>query len=174
MAQIFAYIIHKNGVADETAGELVAAAKKIDATAPLTAIVSGWGAELDAVCTALSASFNEIWKIANEALAYPNAELVRNALVKILPRDSILLVPHAHFGVDLSPGLSIKMNSAFVSDVVSIEGLEGSHLKIVRQEFGGQISAHVRCDISSGAVINIRPCAFKPVESARAAWAGGR
>ena len=169
MAQIFAYIIHKNGVADETAGELVAAAKKIDATAPLTAIVTGWGAELDAVCTALSASFSEIWKIANEALAYPNAELVRNALVKILPRDGILLVPHAHFGVDLSPGLSIKMNSAFVSDVLSIEGLEGTHLKMVRQEFGGQISTHVRCDISSGAVINIRPCAFKPVEVARAA-----
>ena len=42
MAQIFAYIIHKNGVADETAGELVAAAKKIDASASITAIVTGW------------------------------------------------------------------------------------------------------------------------------------
>ena len=34
-------------------------------------------------------------------------------------------------------------------------------LKVVRQEFGGQVSAHVRCDISTGAVINIRPGAFK-------------
>ncbi len=166
MTQIFAYIIHKNGVADETAGELIAAAKKIDAAASLTAVVTGWGAELDTVCTALRVSYGEIWKIANEAIAYPNAELVRNALVKILPHDGILLVPHAHFGVDLSPGLSIKMNSAFVSDVVSIEGLKGTHLRMVRQEFGGQISAHVRCDISAGAVINIRPGAYKPVESA--------
>ena len=30
------------------------------------------------------------------------------------------------------------------------------------------MSAHVRCDISSGAVINIRPGAFKPVEGAPA------
>ena len=37
-----------------------------------------------------------------------------------------------------------------------------SSLKLVRQEFGGQVSAHVRCDISSGAVINMRPGAFKP------------
>ena len=37
---------------------------------------------------------------------------------------------------------------------------------MVRQEFGGQVSAHVRCDISSGAVITSRPGAFKPVESA--------
>ena len=39
-------------------------------------------------------------------------------------------------------------------------------LKVVRQEFGGQVSAHVRCDISTGAVINVRPGAFKPVEGA--------
>lgn len=166
MTQIFAYIIHKNGVVDDTAGELAAAAKKIDAAGSLTAIVTGWGEEVDAVCTALSTSYSEIWTVANEAIAYPNAELVRNALVKILPRGGILLVPHAHFGVDLSPGLSIKLNAPFVSDVVNIEGLEGTHLKLVRQEFGGQISAHVRCDISAGAVINIRPGAFKLVESA--------
>jgi electron transfer flavoprotein alpha subunit len=166
MTQIFAYISHKNGVVDDTAGELAAAAKKIDAGATLTAIVTGWGEEVDAVCAALSTSYSEIWKVANEAIAYPNAELVRNALVKILPRGSILLVPHAHFGVDLSPGLSIKLNSAFVSDVVGIEGLAGNQLKLVRPEFGGQISAHVRCDISAGAVVNIRPGAFKSVEGA--------
>ena len=75
--------------------------------------------------TPFSASYAEIWKIANEALAYPNAELIRKALVKVLPRDSILLVAHEHFGIDLAPGLSIKLNSAFVSDVLDIEGVEG-------------------------------------------------
>jgi electron transfer flavoprotein alpha subunit len=169
MARIFAYIIHKDGVPDDSAAELLAAARKIDAAASPTAVVVGRGPQLDAVCTSLSGSFAEIWKIANEALAYPNAELVRKALVSVLPHDAILLVPHAHFGVDLSPGLSIKMNSAYVSDVLKIEGLEGTQLKLIRQEFGGQVSAHVRCDISSGAVINLRPGAFKPLESAAVA-----
>ncbi len=73
-----------------------------------------------------------------------------------------MLVSHDHFGIDLSPGLSIQLNSAFVSDVTTIDGVEGNALKLVRQEFGGQVNAHVRCDISSGAVINIRPGAFKP------------
>ena len=58
------------------------------------------------------------------------------------------------------------MNAAFVSDVLAIEGVEGTNLKVVRQEFGGQVSAHVRCDISSGAVLNLRPGAFKPMEGA--------
>jgi electron transfer flavoprotein alpha subunit len=171
MARIFSYIVHKAGVADDSAAELVTAAKKIDPGASPTAILTGHGAELDAVSSELRASYAEVWKIANEALAYPNAELVRKALVSVLPHDSILLVPHAHFGVDLSPGLSIKLNAAFVSDVLSIEGMEGRYLKVVRQEFGGQVSAHVRCDISSGAVINIRPGAFKPLESAPASGA---
>ena len=59
------------------AAELAAAAKRIDAEASPTAILTGWGADLDAVCASLRASYRETWKIANEALAYPNAELVR-------------------------------------------------------------------------------------------------
>ena len=135
-----------------------------------TAIVTGWGAELDIVCENLRASYNEVWKIANEALAYPNAELVRKALVSVLPPGSILLAPHSHFGVDLSPGLSIKMNVAFVSDVVDIEGVRGSSLKLVRQEFGGQVSAHVRCDISSGAVTQHPSWRFKPLAGDPRRW----
>jgi len=166
MARIFAYIVHKGGVADDSAAELAAAAKKIDANASPVAVVAGWGSELDSVCESLCTSYGEVWKVANQALAYPNAELIRKALVNILPGGSIVLVPHAHFGIDLSPGLSIKLNSAFVSDVLGIEGVDGTHLKLVRQEFGGQVSAHVNCDTSSGAVLNLRPGAFKPQEVA--------
>jgi len=168
MARIFAYIEHKGGVADDTAVELAAAARQIDNAAAPTALVTGGGGDLDVVSETLRASYAEVWRISNVALAYPNAELVRQALVRVVPAGSIVLVPHAHFGVDLSPGLSIKLNSTFVSDVMAIEGVEGAWLKVVRQEFGGQVSSHVRCDISSGAVLNIRPGAFKPLESASA------
>ena len=166
MPRIFAYIVHKAGVPDDSAAELPAAARKIDAAGQVTAVVTGYGAELDSACEALRGSYAEVWKIANEALAYPNAELVRQALMAVLPSGSVVLVPHAHFGVDLSPGLSVKMNAAYVPDVVDIEGAARASLKVIRQEFGGQLSAHVRCDISSGAVINVRPGAFKPLENA--------
>lgn len=83
--------------------------------------------------------------------------------MSVLPRGTILLVPHSHFGVDLSPGLSVKLDAAYVPDVTGIEGAQGTSLNLVRQEFGGQVSTHVRCDISNGAVIDIRPGAFQPV-----------
>ena len=163
-ARIFAYIAHKGGVGDDSAAELLAAAKKINSAASPTAIVTGSGAELDAVCSTLCASYAEVWKVASDSLAYPNAELVRQALVKVLPVGSLVLLPHNHFGIDLGPGLSVKLNAAFIPDVVGVDGVEGTSLKVVRQEFGGQVSAHVRCNIASGAVINLRPGAFKPLE----------
>lgn len=164
--RIFTYVPHTGGVPDDSAAELAAAARRIDAGGSPVALVTGWGEELDSSCNALRLSYTEIWKIPNEALAYPNAELVRKALVQVLPAGSIVLVPHEHFGIDLAPGLSIKLNAAFVSDVVGIESVDDNDLRVVRQEFGGQVSTHVRCDLSSGAVMTIRPGAFKSLETA--------
>lgn len=162
MPRIFAYILHKGGIADETAAELPAVARKIDPAEPPTAIVSGWGADLDKVCESLRGTYSEIWRIATEPLAYPNAELVRQALLCVVPGGSIVLAPHGHFGVDLSPGLSIRMKAAYVPDVVDIEGVDGLSLIAVRQEFGGQVSVRIRCDLAGGAVLNIRPGVFRP------------
>jgi electron transfer flavoprotein alpha subunit len=165
MPRSFAYIAHKNGVLDDSAAELAAAAKRVDPSAAPTAIVVGSGAQLENICAEVQKIYPEVWKISNDALAYPNAELIRKALLKILPAGAVTLVAHDHLGIDLAPGLSIKLNAALVSDVTAIEALDGQTLKLVRQEFGGVVSAHVNCDISSGAVMTLRPGAFKAAEN---------
>lgn len=169
MSRIFAYIAHKNGVPDDSAAELAAAAKKIDASAVPIAIVLGSGPQLEKICAEVQTIYPEVWKVSNDALSYPNAELIRQALLKIVPDRSIMLIPHDHFGIDLAPGLSIKFNAAFVSDVTVIEGLQANSLQLARQEFGGMVSAHINCDISSGAVMTLRPGAFKAAEHIRGA-----
>ena len=163
--QIFAYILHKDGTEDDTALELIAAAGALNPEAPVTALVAGSGAELDAVCRNIGSSFDEVWKIDNDALAYVNAEVVRPALVRIVPKESIVLVPHEHFGMDLAPGLSVKLDAAYLADVFGFEGIENGNLKAIREEYLGQVSTHVRCDISKGAVITVRPGSFKADES---------
>jgi len=167
--QVFAYITHKEGVADDSALELVTAAGKIVPDATVTAIVTGSGKNLDTVCNAMAASYIEVWKFENEALAYPNAEVIRKLLINTLPADAIVLVPHDTFGMDLAPGLSIKLDSAFIADVVDFEGLDGNTLKVIRQEYSGQVSTHVTCDISAGVVLNIRGGVFPADESKAAA-----
>ena len=166
--RVFAYIEHKGGTADDTAAEMLAAAKRIDAAAAPVAVVTGAGAELDAACAAAAAMYPEVWKIGNEALAYPNAELVRQAVVAVVPRGSVVLAPHDHLGIDLAPGLAVKLGAAYVPDVVGIDAVEGAQLKTVRQEFGGQVSTHVVADVSGGAVLTVRPGAFPATAEAAA------
>jgi electron transfer flavoprotein alpha subunit len=163
--QIFAYILHKNGTADDTALELITAAGALNPEASITALVAGSGAELDSVCRNVGPRFDEVWKIDDEALAYVNAEVLRPALVRILPKESIVLIPHEHFGMDLAPGLSIKLDAAYLPDVFGFEGIENGKLKAIREEYLGQVSTHVLCDMSKGAVITVRPGSFKADEN---------
>jgi electron transfer flavoprotein alpha subunit len=165
MADIYAYISHKDGVLEDAAPELMVAAGKIDAAAPVTAIVTGAGVHLDQAAEAAAAVYSRVFKFNHDALAYPNAEVVRRLLVDVLPADAIVLIAHDTFGMDLGPGLSIKLDAAFVADVVAIEGMDGAALAAVRQEYSGMVSTHVSCDISAGAVISVRPGAFAPPEN---------
>jgi electron transfer flavoprotein alpha subunit len=71
--------------------------------------------------------------------------------------------------MDLSPGLSIKLDSVYISDVVDFDGVEGDTLKVIRQEYSGQVSTHSSCDLSNGAVLNIRPGVFQAEDAGSAA-----
>ena len=168
MTQIFAYIPFTNGQAEDVALEFSAAAKKIDAGATLTAVVTGAGSDLDSVATEMAKIYGQVIKVDNEALAYPNAEVVRKALVNIIPNDAVLLVAHTTFGMDIGPGLSVKMDAAYAADIIDFEGIEGTTLKMIRQELGGAVSTHVTADIAAGAVITVRPGAFAPIDGGSA------
>jgi electron transfer flavoprotein alpha subunit len=168
MTQIYAYILHKEAILDDTAAELLVAAQKIDSSASVTAIVTGQGPDLDGACNAAAALFPTVWKVGSTDLAYPNAEIIRKALANIVPKKSMVLVPHEHFGMDLAPGLSIKLDAAYVADVVDIEASDQNGLKLVRQEYSGMASTHVACDISGGGVLTIRPGSFQAKETADA------
>lgn len=165
---VFALIAHTAGKADDATLELLSAAQAMFPGAAPKALVLGAGPALNAVAQEVAASFSEVWSFDQEALAYPNAELIRPLLVKVLPAGSIVILPHSTLGIDLGPGLSVKLGAAYLPDVVGFEGLDGAQLKVVRQEFAGQVSAHVQGDVSKGAVITVRSGVFPPAEAGSA------
>jgi len=162
-AKVFAYVAHANGRMDDSALEVLAAASALFPSCSPIALVAGSG--LDAVCQEAATAFTEVWKFDQEALAYPNAELLRPMLAKALPAGSMLVLPHSTLGMDLGPGLSVKLGATYVPDVVAAAGLEGSTLQVVRQEYNGQVSAHLACEISAGAVVTVRSGAFRPAQA---------
>ena len=93
-AQIFAYIAHKSGKLDDSALELTTAAKKIDADASITAVVFGDAATADAAAAKAANTYKAVWKVADSALAYPNAELIRPMLAKLHPASAHRLLWH--------------------------------------------------------------------------------
>jgi electron transfer flavoprotein alpha subunit len=145
-------------VSDDSAAELATAAQTMFPGSKPVAIVTGARVETPA-------AFAEVWKFENAALSYPNAELIRPLLVKVLPAGSVVLLSHNTFAMDLGPGLSVKLGAAYVPDVVGAEAVDGNTLKIVRQEYAGQVSTHVEADVSKGAVITVRSGSFKPAEA---------
>ncbi len=66
--QLFAYIAHKNGVAEDSAAELAVAAAQIAQGAAVTAVVIGSGDGLDAVCNQMTSSYSEVIKVDNNIL----------------------------------------------------------------------------------------------------------
>jgi electron transfer flavoprotein alpha subunit len=163
--EIFVYILHKEGAADDSVLELVNAARKIDSDATVNAVVFGNAANVEKAAAAAAKTYNTVWTVADDALAYPNAEVIRGMLARIIPAGSLFLMPHDHFGMDLSAGLAVKLGGGYLADVTDIEGLEGDLLKATREEFSGMVSTHVTCDVSAGAVVSLRPGAFAPDES---------
>jgi len=170
MADIFAYIAYKDAKADDSALELVNAARKIDPAAEPIALVLGSSADADAVAAEVADHYKTVWKVTDDALSYPNAEVIRPMLVKLLPAGSIVLMPMDSFGLDLAPGLSVKMGAAYIADAVNFDGLQDGKLVADRQEYQGQVHAKVEADAGDGVVVTVRPGAFAPEE---AGGAGG-
>lgn len=142
---------------DDSAKELLAAAKALDPIATPIAVICGLGPELDAVSGMLAKTFPQVWTLASEAFAGCNAEAIRPALSAVLPRHATVLLTHDHFALDLAPGLSIGLDTSYIPDVLAIQGPK----TFVRQEFNGQFNARVECTASSGTVATIRPGCFK-------------
>jgi len=164
--QVFVFINHAAGKADDSALELLTAAQTMFPGCAPVALVMGSGATLGTVAQEMAAGFPEVWSFDQATLAYPNAELLRPLLLKVLPAQSVVLFSHSTLGMDLAPGLSVKLGAAYLPDVVGFDANDGASLKVIRQEFAGQVSAHVTCAIAQGAVVTVRSGAFRPAEPA--------
>lgn len=157
---VHVFAAHNDGRLDDSAPELAAAARTLFPGKATVALLTGTGPGLADAAREAAAYFGEVWTF-DTGQAHPNAEQVRPLLAKVLGGGALVLLPHSTFGMDLGPGLSVKLGAAYVPDVVGGSGAEGDSLQAVRQEFSGQVSAHVHCDLARGAVVTVRSGAFR-------------
>ena len=159
-AGIYVLVPHVEGIVEETAGEMISVAKRIDPKSDPVGIVFGSGSALDMACGSASNLFRKIWRVDDQVAATANAEMLRIILTRVLPTGSIFIAIHDHFGMDLAPGLSIKLNAPYLNDVVDVDKVDGPNIQAVREEYNGQVFCHVVCDVSEGAVVTVRSGSF--------------
>jgi electron transfer flavoprotein alpha subunit len=75
---------------------------------------------------------------------------------------------HEHFGMDLAPGLAMKLDATYLPDAVALAGIEGGRLTAVREVYSGMVRSHVRVEMADGLVMTVWPRTF-PVQLAVAA-----
>ncbi|MCK7504565.1 MAG: hypothetical protein MZV70_11080 [Desulfobacterales bacterium] len=86
-AQVFAFMLHKDGKADDSAPG--AGGRRPEDGARRVARRDRdrrGGRRWTACARRLAAAYPEVWKFAGDALAYPNAEIIRPLLLKVLPK----------------------------------------------------------------------------------------
>jgi electron transfer flavoprotein alpha subunit len=163
--QVFALITHAAGKADDAAAELCSAVRSLFPDSEPVALVTGTGPELASAAREAATWFGQVWSFDQPALAYPNAELLRQLMAKVIPAGSAVVLAHSTLGMDLGPGLAVKLGAAYLPDVVGGER-DGARIQVVRQEFAGQVSTHCQADVTQGIVITVRSGAFAPAEAA--------
>ncbi len=174
---IFAYVEHKAGVADDSAAELAAAARAIDARRLADGPGDGRGARNSTRSpTPCVLPTSEVWKIAADALATPTRNWSARPWSPSCRPAASSSTPHNHFGLDLSPGPVDQARSGLrarrAGDRRRCDGHrpEGRPPGVRRT---GERARSLR-HLASGAVISIRPGAFKPVDGAAGQRHGGR
>ncbi len=166
MGTIFVYLMHQGGRLHDTARELLGAGLTLDPAAQVVALVAGDGPALDSACQEAAGLFPQVWKIAHPDLTQINAELLRPLLARLIPAGALTLLAHEHFGMDLAPGLAVKLDAAYLADAVALEGTRDGRLVAVRDILSGMVRTRVAVDLAGGLVATLRPGAFKAVEPA--------
>jgi electron transfer flavoprotein alpha subunit len=160
--KIFNYITHTDGITSDSLEEILEASKSFNSDSELIAILAGFGTKFDEVCKYVSKKYKKVWKFSDPIFTYPNAEIIRKLLIKVLPTKSFFLLSHCTFGMDLAPGLSVKLDSTYIPDVIDIKEFLNDKVKVVRQEFGGMVSVNYDCLVNNGLVMTLRPGSFQP------------
>jgi electron transfer flavoprotein alpha subunit len=161
MSKILAIVENTTGGLDESAWELLAAGRALAgdggsvAAALLGHEVTGLGAEL-------ATGFDDVYVFDDARLADPDGEADALALEALATREGydVILAPHTNRGIDLAPGLSVKLGVPLLADCFHLEW-KGAELSGQRTVHGGKVHATITAAPSDkGCIATLRSGAF--------------
>lgn len=164
MSKILAFAELKDGQLRNVSFETIAAAKKIDESAEVVAVVIGDQGLDQLAQEMIKYGADRAVTISNDQLSNYTSDGFTQAAMAVIEDENPdgIVIGHTAAGKDLSPRLASKLDSGLVSDITEIEG-SGDDLTFVRPIYSGKAFEKKR--IKEGLTfITIRPNNIAPLE----------
>lgn len=157
---IFVLVEHRQGEIRDITFEMLSKCKEISKT---TAVLLG--NDVEQFVDPLKGYADTIMVVKDEKLEYFNSRTYQMVLSHLINENKPLLtlIGHTSYGIDLAPGLAIKLQIPLATDCADFF-LEDGQVRIVRQMYGGKVDANATLKKSDSYLITIRPASFESTE----------
>jgi len=164
MRKIFVVVERVKGEPDETAFELLAAARGLG-DAAVSAVLMGEG--VADMAAELTHWFENVHVYDDPRLAEPDGDYQARVLAPLINGEKpfATLIPHTNTGMELAPMLAVRVNAPLIGDAMSIEAADGQEIRAVRTVFSGKVQARVAASADNGVIVSVRPGAFTASET---------
>jgi electron transfer flavoprotein alpha subunit len=173
MRKVLVLVELARGGVDDSAWELAAAARGLAAPGEggcrVAAVLLGSG--VAPLAKELARRFDEVFHFDDPLLAVPDGEVFGALLAALIRREQpwATLIPHTNNGMDLAPGLSVRVGVPLLADCQELQA-QGDGLAAVRVVYGGKVQARIRAAASpAGFMATVRPGSFAALEEEREA-----
>ena len=147
---------------DDTAWELLGAARALAGEGgSVGAALLGEG--VADLANELARGYDDVWVFDDGRLADWDGEAYARAVAPLAARErpALILAAHTNLGIDLAPGLSVRVGVPLLPDCLALEAADGGGYVAVRAIYGGKVHARFALTPSAqGAMATLRAGAF--------------
>ena len=162
---IFVLVEHRQGEIRDVTFEMLSKCKEIakDTNAKITALLLG--NDVEQFLDPLKGYADAIMVVKDQKLENFNSKTYQMVLSHLINENKprVTMIGHTSFGIELAPGLAIKLQVPLATDCADFF-LEDGQLRIVRQMYGGKVDAKATLKKSDSYLLTIRPASFEAKE----------
>jgi len=162
---IFVLVEHRQGEIRDISFEMLSKCKEVakNINSKITALLLG--NDVEQFLDSLKGYADTIMVVKDEKLEYFNSKTYQMVLSQLINENKPLLtlIGHTSYGIDLAPGLAVKLQIPLATDCADFF-VESGQLRIIRQMYGGKVDAKATLKKSDSYLITIRPASFEAKE----------
>lgn len=165
MGNIFVLVEHRQGEIRDITFEMLSKSKEIAKELNIEIIALLLGNDIEQFLEPLKGYADMIMVVKDEKLEYFNSKTYQMVVSHLINeyRPLLTMIGHTSYGIDLAPGLAIKLQIPLATDCADFF-FEDGQLKIIRQIYGGKVDARATLKKAESYLITIRPASFEAKE----------